>query len=59
MYVTLEEAIYSLLGDENVCSEQAVVILLPEQGDGYATNLELGEDVVSRSLETSASVVAV
>ena len=30
--VTLKEAIDPLLGDDNVCSEQAMIILLPKQG---------------------------
>ena len=39
-YVTLEESIDLLFGDDNVCSEQAIVIVPPDQGDGYATHLE-------------------
>ena len=31
-YVTLDEAIDSLLGKENVCSEQAIVVLPSGQG---------------------------
>ena len=57
-YVTLEEAIDSLLGDDNVCSEQDMVILPPKQGDGDAADLEQGEDDVSHSLETLPNDVA-
>ena len=51
-YVTLEEAIDSLLGDIDVCCEQTMVILPPEQGYGHETNLKQGEDDVNSSLET-------
>ena len=48
------EAIDSLLGD----SKQAMVVLLWEQGDGCATDLEQVEDHLSRSLETLLKDVA-
>ena len=57
-YVTLEEAIDSLLGDDNVCSEQSMVILPPKQGDGDATDLKQGEDDVSHCLKTLPNDVA-
>ena len=57
-YVTLEEAVDSLLGDDNVCKEQAIATVHPEQGYGYATNLDYGEDDVSHSLDTLAENVA-
>ena len=50
-YVTLDEAIDSLLGKENVCSEQAIIVLPSGQGDGYATNLEQDEVDVNSNLE--------
>ena len=37
---------------------KAMVILLPEQRDGYATDLEQGEADVSHSLETFCKDVA-
>ena len=46
------------LGDDNVCSEQAMVFLYPDQEYGYAANLEQGEDDVSSSLETLPNDVA-
>ena len=43
-YGTLQEDTDLLLGESNVCGEQAVVSLPPEQENGYATLLELGEN---------------
>ena len=57
-YIILEEAIDSLLGDENVCSKQAMIILPPKQGYGYATNLEQSEDDVNSSLKILPNDVA-
>ena len=57
-YVALEEAIDSLLGDNDVCCEQAMVILPLEQGYGHETNLKQGEDDVNSSLETLPNNVA-
>ena len=50
-FVALEEAIDLLLGDDNVCSEQAMVIFLPEQGNGCATALEQGVDIARRQYQ--------
>ena len=57
-YVTLEEAIDSRFGDDNVCSEQDMVILPPKQVDDDTADLEQGEDDVSHSLETLPNDVA-
>ena len=57
-YVTLEEAIDSLLGDNNACCEQAMVILPPKQGYCYETKLKQGKDDVSSSLKTLPNDVA-
>ena len=57
-HVALVEAINSLLSDDNVCSEQTMVILPPVQWDRYATNSEQGKDDVRSSLETFPNDVA-